>query len=135
MINSPKVGITVIIIKDRQVLLGKRIGSHGANSWALPGGQLEFKESLSDCARREVFEETGLKIKNIKETFYTNDIYEKENKHYVTFFLISKYDSGKLEIKEPNKCLEWKWCDWNNLPKPLFVPLANLIKKGYSPFD
>ncbi|MEO7108781.1 MAG: NUDIX domain-containing protein [Rhodoferax sp.] len=40
------VGIGVIIVRHGLVLLGQRIGSHGAGTWALPGGHLEF----GDCA-------------------------------------------------------------------------------------
>jgi len=132
MNEKPKVGVSVIIVKDGKVLLGKRIGSHGANTWAFPGGHLEFNESIEECAKREVLEETGLEIKNLKESIFTNDIFKEENKHYVTCFVISEYDSGKLKVKEPDKCLEWKWFDWHKLPKPLFLPVKNYILKEYN---
>ena len=54
-----RVGVGVIIVRDGNVLLGERAGSHGAGTWALPGGHLEFGETVADCARREVLEETG----------------------------------------------------------------------------
>lgn len=55
--ENPKVGIAVIVKRDNKVLLGKRIGSHGANTWAFPGGHLEFSEEFEDTATREVDEE------------------------------------------------------------------------------
>jgi 8-oxo-dGTP diphosphatase len=125
----PKVGVGVMVKKDNKVLLGKRTGSHGENTWSFPGGHLEFKESFFDCAEREVFEETGLKIKNLKKGPYTNDIFTKENLHYLTIYIISEYDSGELINKEPEKCLEWKWFDMDELPKNLFIPLNNLVNE------
>ena len=65
MDERPKVGVGVIIIKDGKVLLGKRKNAHGEGSWSFPGGHLEFNEELFDCAKREVLEETGIKIKNL----------------------------------------------------------------------
>ena len=63
--NKPRVGLGVLIFNSKnQILLGKRIGSHGESTWAPPGGHLEFGESFEACATREAFEETGLKILN-----------------------------------------------------------------------
>ena len=133
--NRPKVGVGVIVIKENKVLLGKRRGVHGEGSWSFPGGHLEFNEELEDCAKREVFEETGLKIKNIRQATFTNDIFKEEGKHYITLFLISEHESGEPKVMEPEKCEKWEWFEWNNLPSPLFLPIQNLLKRGYNPFD
>lgn len=103
--------------------------------WCFPGGRLEFDESPEDCARREVLEETGLSIKNLRFGPYTNDIFEKEGKHYVTLFVVADYDSGELELMEPDKCEKWEWFDWKELPSPLFLPEQNLLKMNYDPFQ
>ena len=88
MDKRPKVGVGVIIIKGNKVLLGKRKNSHGEGSWCFPGGHLEFNESLENCAKREVLEETGVKIKNIRFETITNDIFKDEGKHYITIFML-----------------------------------------------
>ena len=130
-IYRPAVGIGVCLIKDGRVLLGKRINVHGEDCWTFPGGHLEMDETWEDCAEREVLEETGLRIKNSKFIGVTNDIFREEKKHFITIFIKADYDSGELKLMEPEKCSEWKWFSWENLPHPLFLPIKNLIKQGF----
>lgn len=131
---TPQVGVGVIVRKDNQVLLGKRKNTHGEGTWSFPGGHLEFNEEIDDCARREVWEEVGISVKNVKYATFTNDIFENEGKHYVTLFVVCEYQGGKVRVKEPHKCEEWCWFEWDNLPQPLFLPIQNLLKQNFSPF-
>ncbi len=131
MIHRPLVGVATIVFKKNKILLGKRKNAHGDGCWQFPGGHLEFEEAIEACAQREVFEETGLKIKNIKIGPYTNDIFEKERKHYITLFVLSEYSSGELTLKEPEKCSEWGWFERDKLPRPRFLPIINLLKSGF----
>lgn len=134
MSNRPKVGLGVIVIKDGKVLLGKRKNAHGEGTWCFPGGHLEFGESWETCARREVAEEAGINIKDLKFLTATNDIFDQEEKHYITIIMISQYDSGEIKIMEPDKCEGWAWFDWEDLPTPLFLSTQNLIKNINKPF-
>ena len=134
MKQEPKIGVGVIIIKNNKILLGKRKNAHGNGSWNPPGGHLEFGEKIEDCAKRETMEEARIKIKNLKMGPFTNDVFKKENKHYITLYVIADYASGQTKIMEPKKCEKWEWFSWNNLPKPLFLPIQNLLKQGFNPF-
>ena len=133
--NRPKVGIGVIIIKDGKILLGKRKSAHGTGFWGFAGGYLEFNESWENCARRETLEETGLQIKNIRFATATNDIFPTEGRHHITIMMLADYDSGEPIIMEPEKCEKWEWFEWNQLPQPLLIPIQNLLKKNFNPFN
>ncbi len=135
MQKRPAVGVAVIIVKNGKILLGKRLSSHGSGDWAFPGGHLELNESIVECAKREVFEETGLHIKNTQHFAYTNDIFKEEKKHYVTLFVRSEYDRGTLELKEPDRCSKWAWFEWEMLPEPLFLSLKNFLNLGLNPVN
>lgn len=124
--NFPKVGVGVLVIKDSKILLGKRRNSHGSGAWAPPGGHLEFGESFEDCAKREVLEETGLKVLSIRNFGFTNDVFVRENKHYVTIFMLVDSFMGEPQVLEPQKCEGWSWFDLDSLPEPLFTSLKNL---------
>ena len=132
--ERPKVGVGVIIIKNDKVLLGQRINSHGHDTWSFPGGHLEFNETPEECAKREVFEETGLQIRDLSRAPYTNDLFVEEKKHYITLYIVAEYSSGEVKIMEPDKTESWEWFYWNRLPQPLFLPIQNLLITGFNPF-
>lgn len=130
--NIVKVGVGCWIFnKSGQVLLGKRLSKHGHNMWAPPGGHLEFGETPNQCASRELYEETNIKISPNKFDFisFTNDIFRDSGKHYITIHLIAKNVTKEPIIMEPTKCAQWAWFDINKLPKPLFLSAKNLLKK------
>lgn len=133
-LGHPRVGVGVIVLKGNKVLLHKRKNAHGDGTWSFPGGHLEFNETIEDCAKREVMEETGISLKNIRLGPYTNDIFKKEGKHYITIYAIAEYESGRARVKEPEWAEKWGWFTWDNLPKPLFLPLRNLFKHNFNPF-
>jgi 8-oxo-dGTP diphosphatase len=130
---SVRVGVGVIIVRDNQVLLGLRAGAHGAGTWALPGGHLEFGESPEDCAVREALEETGLAVTPTRRAGFTSDVFASEGRHYLTVFIEADSASGAPEVLEPTKCERWDWFGWSALPAPLFAPLASLVASGYAP--
>ena len=130
MVQRPLIGIGVIIIRAGQILLGKRRNAHGAGSWCCPGGHLEYGESFETCARREVKEETGLEIENIRPGSFTNDLFSQEGKHYVTLFMLADCPRGEPRVLEPEKCESWDWFPVGTLPRPLFLPLENLLADG-----
>lgn len=126
-------------------LIGKRLGSHGAGTYALPGGHLEFGETPEECASREVLEETGLQVKNIRFLTATNDVMGEEGKHYVTMFVVCERVSEEEEarVMEVDKCEGWEWSSWEELVglvkreqeakggevlgRRLFQPLVDLV--------
>jgi len=134
MEKRPQVGIAAIVIKGGKVLMHQRKNAHGDGTWSFPGGHLEFGESWSACAQRETREEAGIEIMNIRFGAATNDIFEKERKHYITIFMLADWKSGEPKVMEPDKCGGWIWVDWDQAPKPRFLPIENLLKTDFRPF-
>jgi 8-oxo-dGTP diphosphatase len=131
--ESPRVGVGAIVLRSGKVLLGKRLGSHGTGTWALPGGHLEFGETVEACARRELLEESGLALGDIAHGPYTSDIFSDVGRHYITLFVVATGALGEPKCLEPTKCAEWRWFAWDDLPQPLFAPLESLRRTGFDP--
>ncbi|KAK8556977.1 hypothetical protein V6N12_003364 [Hibiscus sabdariffa] len=136
----PQVGVVVFVLKGKSVLLGRRLSSIGASTFALPGGHLEFGESFEECGARELKEETGLEMGKAEYITVTNNLFLDQPKpaHYVTIFLRAALaDPDQLpQNLEPNKCDGWEWYEWDKdkLPQPLFWPLDQMVRSGFNPF-
>jgi ADP-ribose pyrophosphatase YjhB (NUDIX family) len=65
----------VIINRHKEILLVQ----YKDKSWGIPGGLMELGESVEECARREIKEEIGLEIKNLKllEVFSGKELFTK----------------------------------------------------------
>lgn len=132
-----KVGIGIFVLRNGKLLLSKRKGSHGAGEYGGPGGHLEFRESIEECARRECKEEAGIEIKNIRFLCLSN-IKQYNGKHYVDIGLMADCGSGEPKTLEPQKCEGWKWYSLNKLPGPLFAAekfYIEALKTGRNFFD
>ncbi len=125
--NRPKVGVGVMVLKNGKVLLGKRKGSHGQGEYAWPGGHLEYMESFEACAKREVEEETGMQVGNVKFLRLLN-LKAYAPKHYVDIGLMAQWKSEEPKVMEPEKCEGWDWYDMDDLPHPLFGPIESYIE-------
>lgn len=123
-----RVGVGVLVWKDGLFLTGHRRGSHGADTWSMPGGHLEFGETWEECATREVQEETGIAVRNVRFLAVTNDLFKDENKHYITIWMQCDWQSGEPTIMEPDKFIQMEWRSPDDLPSPLFLPWKQLIK-------
>lgn len=118
-----------MVWKGDCLLLGQRKNSHGEGTWQFPGGHLEIGETVTECAARELREETGLEAGRLSHAGFTDKIYPTASHHYITLFVSAEYVSGEPEVTEPDKCRCWKWFHCTQLPSPLFVPITNLLQQ------
>jgi 8-oxo-dGTP diphosphatase len=127
--DRPRIGVGVMVWKHGRLLLGRRINARGEKCWQLPGGHLEFGETVEACAIREVAEEVGIAIRNIVHAGYTNAVFIEAKRHYVTLFVSAEYDQGAVTVMEPDKCECWCWFAASELPSPLFLPIRNFLQQ------
>jgi 8-oxo-dGTP diphosphatase len=132
-----KIGCEVFILKNNQLLLGKRKNCYGEGYSGLPGGHLEHGETLVECAKRKLMEELGIEASGFVLATVNDNIDERG--HYIhNSFTIENY-KGDIQNNEPQFCDEWQFFALDSLPKELFKPhvkiINNYINKVLYPAD
>lgn len=128
----PRVGVAVVVIRQGQLLLGRRRKWPEIDSWQLPGGWLETSETIFEAARREVQEKTGLQIQQLQQGPYTNNIFPDDQLHSVTLYVRAEYAGGESPVINPDSDSGWTWFPVHALPQPLFLPLKHLVDEHRS---
>ena len=100
------------------VLLIERGGEPYKGSWALPGGFLNIDEEASDGARRELFEETGLRAGQIEQlgAFSAPDRDPRERVISIAYFTLMRV----REVTGGDDAARAQWFPINNLPPLAF---------------
>lgn len=121
--NSIHPAAAVALISDNKLLMLKRRDS---GNWTMPGGTMEFGESLKDCAVREVLEETGLNVE-IRDIIgiYTDpkivvEYSDGEVRQEFSTLYYGTVKHGKEHIDDEST--EYKWVDVAELPN---LPMAD----------
>ncbi|MCR4329241.1 MAG: NUDIX domain-containing protein [Candidatus Roizmanbacteria bacterium] len=121
------IGISVgaMIFNDENELFLTKRGEHVTNErgcWEIPGGKVEFGETLQQAIKREIQEEYGVAIELIQQFPAANHLIPNEKQHWVpTTFLAQFKNSQKPKILEPDKCDGIGWFPLNKLPTPLSI--------------
>lgn len=127
-------GFGVMMMKDGKILLGKRHDDpekasselRGEGTWTMPGGKLEFGESFEEGAKREVLEETGINLKEVKVICVNNN--KNEHAHFITIGMFSDSFIGEPNVMEPDEITKWEWFYLDNLPSKVYPPSLDVIE-------
>lgn len=114
-----RVVVTAIIEKDDKILMGKKAGDVGPypNTWHLIGGGINLgEESAMDAIKREIQEETGLKVNEIERVGFDEDFEadkQGEMTHYI--FLIYKTTITNEDVLAGDDIATLEWIDKSKL--------------------
>lgn len=128
----------VIMLDGMNRVLLQRRGDD--NNWCIPGGGMDLGETVEETAKREVYEETGLIIKEMKLfNVYSGEsqyhIYPDGNEFYfVNVVYVSRAYKGDMLI-DGEETKELKYFDIYELPQSLSktnVPVIEDLRRRLS---
>lgn len=131
-VEYPKIcpAVTVAIINRDKLLMAENVLS---KRFALIAGYVEIGESFEDTVKREVMEETGLKIKNIR--YYKSQPWAFSETAMVGFF--AELDGDEHFTLDTSELSKAKWFTREEIPDypttSLTFEMVSLFKKGKVP--
>ncbi len=133
----PRAALTtdaIVYVEEKDstfVLLIQRGNEPYKNKWALPGGFIEMDETLEQACIRELEEETGLKVEQMKQ-FRTYDAIDRDPRHRTISVVHSVVLKEKQPVNGSDDAAQAAWFSVDLLPELAFD--HGQILKEFFPF-
>ncbi len=121
--RNPVVGVAVILLRGREVLLGRRAGSY-RGQWCIPCGYVEWGEDVEAAARREFREETGLEVR-LERVFSVQSNFHNPRQYTVGIWYLGVQAGGALRPGDDLDAAAYFPLD--ALPEPLAFPTDRAV--------
>ena len=109
--DRPICGVGIVVFHQQKVLLIRRGKPPRQGEWSIPGGKQKLGETLQQAARREVQEETGLKLGPLMLVDVVDSIFKDLQKqiqyHYSLIEWTGEFESGELNATDDASDAEW----------------------------
>lgn len=106
--TRPQLAVSAVIFRDGKVLLVRRARSPGKGFYSLPGGRVEYGESLHTALVREVDEETGLRIDIIGLAGWREVLpRDSGGGHYVIISFAARWAAREPVLNDEHDDFKW----------------------------
>lgn len=128
MEKFPRVRIALLMIeKDKILLVRHRKGEK--TYWLLPGGGLEYGETISECAKREALEELSLEIALGDLLFANESIPSDKHRHVLNLYYQAKVIGGQIKLGDEEVLAEAAWIEIDLIDELTLYPNTKEILK------
>ncbi|WP_407402551.1 NUDIX hydrolase [Chryseobacterium sp.] len=129
MIDTFNIRVYACVVQDNKVLT--LYENYAGNALLkLPGGGLEFGESLKDCLRRELLEELNVKIE-VGSHFYTQEDFLvskfKNNEQLLTIYYLAKIVEGEKICIMDDGIYKVDWSSLESKENPFTLPIDRIV--------
>lgn len=133
MNKVPRLATSLLLFNSQRILLVQRKNNPGQGLWSIPGGKVNFQESLHDACQREVLEETGVQKSDyfIQKEPLTITEYRDDAFHYVIVQYLAKLKNSNVKLQASDDALQVGWFSVDEMAKLQLVDdLDRVVKMG-----
>lgn len=117
----------VIIEQDGKILLVQH-EKYGKTYWLIPGGGVEYGETIKDAARRELMEECSLDVRIGDLLFISETIPPDQHRHVINYYFEGKIVGGEMSVNPDAVLRDAQWHPIEDIPHlVIFPPTAREI--------
>jgi len=113
--------VAAIIIKEDKILLVQH-EKNDRKYWLIPGGGVEFGETLEEAAKRELQEECSLDIELGDLIFISETIPPDNHRHVINYYFEAKISGGDMKVNPDKVLRDAQWQRIEDLPHMVIYP-------------
>lgn len=114
--RHPITGTSVIpILPDGRIVLIRRSDD---GCWSLPGGMIDWGEDIASAVCRELKEETGLELLNIRRLVGVYSAPDRDPRIHSICIVVEAEVQGEMKVKDHLEVLDIQAFDPSSLPQP-----------------
>ena len=134
--EGPRVRVAAIVIRDGEILLVRHL-KYGKTYWLLPGGGVDYGETIEEALVRELKEETNLDVVVDRPVLMNDSVPPDRHRHVLNIYFTARITGGTLLSEESTVLKEAKFFPVETLlDLPLFypdirTPLLDAYRRGF----
>ncbi len=124
-----RIRVGVILISGDKILLIEHF-KNGRSYWLIPGGGLEYGETIAECASRELKEETNLDVMVTKFLFSSESIAPDGSRHILNLFFLGRISGDSpMRLGDEERLKSLALFDIDELDRiEFYPPIGHLVK-------
>jgi len=103
----PVVRLILVDNHKRVLLLQRADGTYGSGSWCLPGGKIDYGQTVEEVVQKELKEETNLNLMNCRFLFFQDSLPMKPGAMHCLNLYFECRASGEIALNQESTEFRW----------------------------